>query len=79
MKRVGIQFDEHGCGGIDVNCENSSGVWGITLKEIDMPDGTRKPHMQLMVLLDFEIEPDPEHPEAQIHQGYWHIGRLGDG
>lgn len=79
MKRIDIHFDEFGCGGVHVNSGDASGVYGISLKEIAQPDGTTKPHMQLMVLLDFEIERDTERPEAQIRQGYWEIGRLGDG
>ena len=73
MKRIDIHFDEFGCGGIHVNSGDASGVYGIALKEIDQTDGTRKPHMQLMVLLDFEIE----RSEAPIRQGYWTIGTLG--
>lgn len=80
MKRIEIVFDEHGTGRVWIDGEHAEGVWGLTQKQIEMPNGTFKDHIQFMVLVDFELEKDPKKEHGPLWQPYWmlhHIGRDG--
>lgn len=80
MKRIEIEFDEHGGGNIRIDGEHAEGIWGITQKRIDMPDGTCKDHIQFMLLLYFELDHEQGKEHGPLWQPYWmlhHVGRDG--
>ena len=78
--RVHVQIDETGEGEIYVDEKHADGIWGLSMKDIDMPDGTRKTHMQLFILADIEADAanGPDAPTLQEHWNFRQFGRKAD-